>query len=132
MDYQLNIGANRYTVMRLILSIIPTILVVLGCGGVKSTPQANDVCISGRTYNITTAEPLNGTFVISTKSGKGTATDSLGNFSITVQDGDSLRFEYVGMKKRTIPVHSSDSTRWSVAMDTLNLILIGNEVIKTE
>lgn len=109
-------------------SIVIIFILMIFAGGCRSIKHEKDALhparVCGITYNtVNRTSPLNGTFIINATRGGGTVADSLGYFCISAFEGDSLRFEYVGMKSRTIAVSSKDSTYWNVGMDTLYLIL---------
>ncbi len=53
------------------------------------------VTVRGSVYDMSKTRPLAGVSVMST-SGKGTATNDLGNYSIEVNENDSLYFSYLG------------------------------------
>ena len=61
------------------------------------------VTVRGTIYNMYRTRPLTAVSVIST-SGKGTTTDSNGNYMIIVQEQDSLSFSYLGRATMKYPV----------------------------
>ena len=63
------------------------------------------ITIHGTVYNMYRTKPLDGVSVLST-SGRGTATDSLGNYSITVDNDDSIYFSYLGQATMRYPIRS--------------------------
>jgi len=64
------------------------------------------VSIHGTVYNMYRTKPLEGVSVLTT-SGRGTATDSLGNYSITAASlDDSVYFSYLGQATARYPVRS--------------------------
>jgi hypothetical protein len=63
------------------------------------------VTIHGTVYNMYRTRPLDGVSVLST-SGRGTATDSNGNYTITVNPDDSIYFSYLGQATMRYPVKS--------------------------
>lgn len=64
------------------------------------------ITIHGTVYNMYRTKPLDGVSVLTT-SGRGTATDSLGNYSITVAGiDDSVYFSYLGQSTARYPVRS--------------------------
>ena len=63
------------------------------------------VTIHGTVYNMYRTRPLDGVSVLST-SGRGTATDSNGNYTITVKPDDSIYFSYLGQSTVRYPVRS--------------------------
>jgi hypothetical protein len=63
------------------------------------------VTIHGTVYNMYRTKPLDGVSVLST-SGRGTATDSLGNYTITVNTEDSIYFSYLGQSTVRYPVRT--------------------------
>jgi len=65
--------------------------------------QAQTVTISGTVYDITARRPLEAVAVLSS-SGKGTITDSLGHYSLTVLRKDSIWFSLIGKATMKYPV----------------------------
>jgi hypothetical protein len=66
-------------------------------------PEAKaQVTIRGTVYNMFRTRPLEAVSVIST-SGRGTITDSTGNYAITVNDRDSIFFSYLGRSTVKFP-----------------------------
>ena len=64
------------------------------------------ISIHGTVYNMYHTRPLEGVSVLTT-SGRGTATDSLGNYSISAASlDDSLYFSYLGQATARYPVRS--------------------------
>ncbi len=59
--------------------------------------------ISGTVYDITKKTPVEAVSVLST-SGRGTTTDSLGNYSITVNEKDSIYFSFLNKPTAKFPV----------------------------
>jgi hypothetical protein len=55
---------------------------------------SQQITISGTVYDITKKTPIEAVSVLST-SGKGTATDSLGHYSLTVSETDSIYFSFL-------------------------------------
>src|SRR5262249_17912504 len=68
------------------------------------------ITIHGTVYNMYRTRPLDGVSVLTT-SGRGTATDSLGNYSITVAGAeDSLYFSYLGQSTARYPIKAINYT----------------------
>jgi hypothetical protein len=82
-------------------------ILVLGCMLQKT--HAQYVTISGTVYDITARRPLEAVGVIST-SGKGTITDSLGKYTITVRLKDSIWFSLIGKTTMKYPVDTISNT----------------------
>jgi hypothetical protein len=70
---------------------------------------AQQVTISGTVYDLSARRPLEAVGVIST-SGKGTVTDSLGRYSITVSSQDSIWFSLIGKTTMKYPVDTISNT----------------------
>ena len=72
-------------------------LLFVGVGSLLIGEQVlgQEVTIKGTVFNMYRTKPLEAVSVMST-SGKGTATDSNGNYYIVVQLQDSLYFSYLG------------------------------------
>lgn len=68
-----------------------------------SSVRAQDVTIHGTVYNMYRTRPLDRVSVISS-SGKGTTTDSNGNYIIVVSLSDSIFFSYLGRATEKFPV----------------------------
>jgi hypothetical protein len=64
---------------------------------------AQEVTLRGTVYNMYRTRPLEAVSVVST-SGKGTTTDSNGNYTITVRTQDSIYFSYLGRSTVKYPV----------------------------
>jgi hypothetical protein len=68
-----------------------------------SIPAFTQVRISGRVYDITRYRPLEAVSVL-TASGRGTISDSLGHFTIVVNEQDSIWFSYLNRPTPKFPV----------------------------
>ena len=82
----------------LILSLLTIWLILAG-----DRVWAQEVTLRGTVFNMYRTRPLEAVSVIST-SGKGTTTDSNGNYSITVRPEDSIYFSYLGRSTVKYPV----------------------------
>jgi hypothetical protein len=71
--------------------------------------SAQQVTIHGTVFNMYRTRPLDGVSVVCS-CGKGTTTDSNGNYAITVDASDSLRFSYLGRATQMFPVMMMNST----------------------
>ncbi len=86
------------------------LLLVLFAGSIFSGPVlAQQVTISGTVYDLSARRPLEAVGVIST-SGKGTITDSMGRYSITVSAQDSIWFSLIGKTTMKYPVDTISNT----------------------
>lgn len=81
---------------------LPILLLVLSVCFLTEA-QAQVVTISGTVYDISARRPLEAVGVLST-SGKGTITDSLGKYTITVPARDSIWFSLIGKTTMKYPV----------------------------
>ncbi len=70
-------------------------IVLLGCTCFATKLAAQSVTVSGTVYDQTARRPLEAVAVFST-SGRGTITDSLGNYTLTVPRKDSIWFSLIG------------------------------------
>jgi len=70
---------------------------------------SQDVTIHGTVFNMYRTRPLDAVSVIC-NCGKGTTTDSNGNYVIRVSERDSLRFSYLGRMTQFFPVSMMNST----------------------
>ncbi len=73
----------------------------------KTNPQF--VTISGTVYDISARKPLEAVAVIST-SGRGTITDSLGRYSLTIRASDSIFFKLLNKETVKYPVDTIKNT----------------------
>jgi len=71
----------------------------------KQDARAQQVTIRGTVFNMYRTRPLEAVSVLST-SGKGTITDSNGNYMIVVNETDSLSFSYLGKSTIKFPVNA--------------------------
>lgn len=77
-------------------------ILVLLAGGIPSVGQ---IRISGRVYDVTKYRPLEAVSVLTT-SGSGTVSDSLGRYTIIVNQNDSIWFSYLNRPTPKYPVKS--------------------------
>ncbi len=70
---------------------------------------AQQVTISGTVYDLSARRPLEAVGVISS-SGRGTITDSMGRYSITVSSKDSIWFSLIGKTTMRYPVDTISNT----------------------
>jgi CarboxypepD_reg-like domain len=89
------LARSTYTLLLAIFSL------ALSLAG--SNTWAQEVTIRGTVYNMYRTRPLDAVSVIST-SGRGTTTDSNGNYTITVRSEDSIYFSYLGRSTVKYPV----------------------------
>ncbi len=71
--------------------------------------SAQQVTIHGTVFNMYKTRPLDGVSVVCS-CGRGTTTDSNGNYMIRVDLSDSLRFSYLGRVTQMFPVTMMNST----------------------
>jgi hypothetical protein len=75
------------------------------------------VLIKGTVYDRSQLYPLQAVSVMST-SGKGTITDSSGNYHITLHTGDSLYFSYLGKVSPKFPVNEiTETAQFNISLD---------------
>ena len=86
---------STHRTLLLALSFVTLLL----CGRARG----QEVTIHGTVYNMYRTKPLDGVSVMSSL-GRGTATDSNGNYVITVSIRDSLYFSYLGRATAKFPV----------------------------
>jgi len=87
-----------------ILSVAFAVCLMAVCQQTKA-----QVTIKGTVYNMNRTRPLEAVSVVAT-SGRGTLTDSNGNYSITVRETDSISFSYLGRNTMKYPVNMILST----------------------
>jgi len=89
---------------------LPVVVIcLLACSCFITAARAQSVTISGTVYDITARRPLEAVGVISS-SGRGTVTDSLGRYSITVRSKDSIWFSLIGKNTMKYPVDTISNT----------------------
>lgn len=89
-----------FSTHKFLLSFSIFLLLFLG-----SKVWGQEVTVHGTVYNMYRTKPLDGVSVISSL-GRGTATDSNGNYAITVSIKDSLYFSYLGRSTAKYAVSS--------------------------
>lgn len=82
---------------------LPVVVLILVLACMLQKANAQYMTISGTVYDISARRPLEAVGVIST-SGRGTITDSLGRYSITVRAKDSIWFTLIGKTTMKYPV----------------------------
>jgi hypothetical protein len=82
---------------KLLLLFLFTVLIA------ASRARAQDVTIHGTVYNMYRTKPLDRVSVVSA-AGRGTTTDSNGNYVIVVSLSDSIFFSYLGRETQKFPV----------------------------
>ncbi|MDE7421995.1 MAG: carboxypeptidase-like regulatory domain-containing protein, partial [Muribaculaceae bacterium] len=117
--------------MKHLILFIPLIVLLSCCKTQTLSNTSNERIIHGDTYDITSGEGLNGTFVYNITQGFMTVADSIGRFKLKVSDGDSIRFKFVGMKDSVILISKKTSSYLQVGLDTANTTLISNEIVPT-
>lgn len=90
-------------IVRLLIYLTALFGLVLACG--RSYGQ---VTVKGSVYDMSKTRPLAGVSVMST-SGKGTTTNDLGNYTIEVNEKDSIYFSYLGKPTVKFPVSTITS-----------------------
>ena len=85
------------------------LLVLFAASILSGSVLAQQVTISGTVYDLSARRPLEAVGVIST-SGKGTITDSMGRYSITVPAQDSIWFSLIGKTTMKYPVDTISNT----------------------
>ena len=93
-----------FSTHRSLLLCLSLFITLLFCGKVRG----QEVTIHGTVYNMYRTKPLDGVSVISVL-GRGTATDSNGNYMITLSIRDSLYFSYLGRATGKFPVAKINS-----------------------
>ena len=126
-----NIKKEYKRYMKHLILLIPLIVLLSCCKTQTLSDISNERIIHGYTYDNTSGEGLNGTFVYNLTQGIMTVADSTGRFKLKVSDGDSIRFKYVGMKDSVILISKKTPSNLQVGLDTANTTLIGNEIVRT-
>lgn len=112
--------------------IIPFILFVTLLLGCKSQVVPLTRTIHGNAFDLHTGSGLNHAFVSNATNGRTVITDSVGRFSITANIGDSIRFQYVGLKDSVIVVRPNLPDYWKIGLDSINTTLIDKGVYRTQ
>lgn len=87
----------------LLLQTLFKLLIFLFIIFLQQAGYSQVITISGTVYDITKKTPIEAVSVVST-SGKGTSTDSLGHYSITVYEKDSIYFSFLNKPTPKYPV----------------------------
>lgn len=126
-------GKFRYVFLILISSLL---ISFSACHTLRSNSlsnndnEANDsIFISGTVIDSIMRQPLNGAFALINGDPKGTFSDSTGCFTLKALNTDTIHISYIGFKSRRISAAdlTGDPT---IALDTINTILIGNPVVR--
>ena len=90
-------------------TILLLTIIVVGCKSQRiDAPES--VVIDGKVIYGPDESPLRQTVIKRVSDGKTFLTDTLGNFHIEAQTGDSLRFSYVGTIGKTLPILKNDTS----------------------
>ena len=90
-------------------TILLLTVIVVGCKSQRiDAPES--VVIDGKVIYGPDGSPLRQTVIKRVSDGKTFLTDTLGNFHIEAQTGDSLRFSYVGTIGKTLPILKNDTS----------------------
>jgi len=90
-------------------SLLLFIVVLLLCSIFSVSLHAQQVTVSGTVYDLSARRPLEAVGVLST-SGRGTITDSMGRYSITISSKDSIWFSLIGKTTMKYPVDTISNT----------------------
>lgn len=118
-----------------LLKILFVVLLAL-YGDVVVGQDAKKVQLTGTVYDGSARFALQGVSVLGT-SGAGTATDTLGHYSIQLLPGDSLYFSYLGRATAKIPVKDIPQgfpfdMSLDVAVDSLPTVLVQSRDYRTD
>lgn len=90
-------------------TILLLTIIVVGCKSQRiDAPES--VVIDGKVIYGPDGSPLRHTVIKRVSDGKTFLADTLGNFHIEAQTGDSLRFSYVGTIGKTLPILKNDNS----------------------
>lgn len=90
-------------------TILLLTIIVVGCKSQRiDAPES--VVIDGKVIYGPDGSPLRHTVIKRVSDGKTFLADTLGNFHIEAQTGDSLRFSYVGTIGKTLPILKNDTS----------------------
>lgn len=90
-------------------TILLLTIIVMGCKS-QRIDAPDSVVIDGKVIYGPDGSPLRQTVIKRVSDGKTFLTDTLGNFHIEAQTGDSLRFSYVGTIGKTLPILKNDTS----------------------
>ena len=104
------------------------IIIIAGCF-IASKAGAQSFKLRGTVYDSTKTYPVIGVSVL-TSSGKGTATDSYGQYEIDVTETDSIWFSYLNKPTIKYPVKKiSDASRFDIAIH-INVPVLKEVIVK--
>jgi len=90
-------------------TILLLTIIVVGCKSQRiDAPES--VVVDGKVIYGPDGSPLRQNVIKRVSDGKTFLTDTLGNFHIEAQTGDSLRFSYVGTIGKTLPILKNDTS----------------------
>lgn len=126
-------GKFRYVFLIVIFSLIFSFS---ACNTLRPNSLSNNnnetndsIFISGTVIDSITRQPLNGAFALINGDPKGTFSDSTGYFTLKALNTDTIHISYIGFKSRRIS--AADLTgNPTIAIDTINTVLIGNPVVR--
>jgi len=83
-----------------------------------STTIFGQINIKGSVRSLSTNEPLPGVTILILNQNKGTTTDFDGNFQITIDEGQTLSFSYIGFETQQVDVNTKQD---------LNILLVADQ-----
>ena len=102
--------ARIFDIMKLQTILLPVMLFAFLALGARLQAQQNEIEVKGRTYEQTGRMFLEGVVVQATN-GRGTISDSLGQYSLWVRPTDSVYFSYQGRVTGKYPVATMEDPR---------------------
>ncbi len=98
------------------------LLALFGLFGLNNSSAQNKVTISGYVKDSTTGETLIGATIKIIKTGKGTATNQYGFFSLNLEEGEqTLLVSYIGYDSKLISIKSTKNKNLSIALSPVGV-----------
>ncbi|MEM7108687.1 MAG: carboxypeptidase-like regulatory domain-containing protein, partial [Bacteroidota bacterium] len=98
-------GATRYPASVVLLATLFFTTIVNTVAGEYVLAEQVDQTVSGKVIDAETDEPLPGVSVVENGTTNGTVTDVNGNYTLSVADGASIIFSFVGYATKKVPVN---------------------------
>ena len=117
--------------MRKHLGILLTLIfAVAGCKTNIKERSSMMLTIHGYAFDRLSGERLKGAVILNLANDHTFITDTIGEFTLTANLGDTLCFKYIGLKDSVIVLSKNVSKYLEIGLDTANTTLIGPEVFK--
>lgn len=104
-----------------------TLIITIAVVGICSSLSAQDRVVTGKVTDSEDSSPLPGVNVLLEGTTNGTITDSNGNYSLTISDGNTLVFSFIGFETTTVSIGARSIIDLALNSDVLSL----SEVVVT-